>query len=103
MHHFSTPGFTSAPRDEGPSNKKLLARIAVTKDEPAFDTLFQRYGRMVWSICWRRLHHRQDAEDAFQQTFRVVMRKAKPSSLWSAATSLSMSSFMVVLSGFSVR
>src|SRR6516164_7208194 len=54
----------------------LLGRIAASGDEIAFSTIVRRHGPMVFQVCRRRLHHWQDAEDAFQATFLVLARKA---------------------------
>ena len=42
----------------------------------AFTTIVQRYGAMVWGLCVRRLGETPEAEDAFQATFLVLVRKA---------------------------
>jgi RNA polymerase sigma factor (sigma-70 family) len=55
---------------------QLLNRIRTQRDESAFTTLVQRYGAMVWSICVRRLGETPEAEDAFQATYLVLVRKA---------------------------
>lgn len=67
------------------SDRELLHRFAVRRDESAFDVLLSRYAPLVWGLCLRQLRHRQDAEDAFQATFLTLARSAasvrKPDSL----------------------
>jgi RNA polymerase sigma factor (sigma-70 family) len=58
------------------SDRELLERFVRQRDEVAFEALVQRHGAMVLSVCQRILNHAQDAEDAFQATFLVFMRKA---------------------------
>ena len=58
------------------SDEELLLAIASKRDEDAFEALLRRHGPMVWAVCRRVLRHTQDAEDAFQATFLVLIRKA---------------------------
>jgi RNA polymerase sigma factor (sigma-70 family) len=58
------------------TDRHLLERFVKGHDEVAFEALVQRHGPMVLSVCHRVLDHAQDAEDAFQATFLVFMRKA---------------------------
>jgi TIGR03009 family protein len=54
---------------------QLLGRFIDHQDEESFAALLQQHGPMVWSVCRRLLGH-HDAEDAFQVTFLVLVRKA---------------------------
>jgi RNA polymerase sigma factor (sigma-70 family) len=47
----------------------------VGKNEQAFEDLVRRYGPMVYGVCLRVLGHHQDAEDTFQATFLMLVRK----------------------------
>ncbi len=60
----------------GLSEWQLLERYATQRDERAFEALVARYGPMVLGVCRRVLRNDQAAEDAFQATFLVLMRKA---------------------------
>jgi RNA polymerase sigma factor (sigma-70 family) len=55
---------------------ELLHRFLTQRDQSAFAILMQRYGAMVWGLCVRRLGETPEAEDAFQATFLVLVRKA---------------------------
>jgi RNA polymerase sigma factor (sigma-70 family) len=68
------PASAILARDE--SDEALLRRFATQRDEGAFAALVQRYGPMVLGVCRRVLNHTDDAEDAFQATFLVLVYKA---------------------------
>jgi RNA polymerase sigma factor (sigma-70 family) len=64
------------PGAAGPSDGELLNRCVRHKDGAAFEALVRRHGPMVMGAVRRVLHNAHDAEDAFQATFLVLLRKA---------------------------
>lgn len=59
----------------GLGDGELLGSFIEHHEEAALAALARRHGPMVWGVCRRLLTH-HDAEDAFQATFLVLVRKA---------------------------
>jgi RNA polymerase sigma factor (sigma-70 family) len=70
LRHLSVPRLV-----EGRGDAQLLDEFLRQHDAGAFASLLRRHGPMVLGICRRVLRHAQDAEDAFQATFLVLVRR----------------------------
>ncbi len=64
------------PCDGTTTDTQLLERFLATRDEAAFEAIVRRHGPMVMGCCRRLLPGVQDAEDAFQATFLILVHKA---------------------------
>ncbi len=71
IHHLFTDGSVA-----GLADAQLLERFLARRDESAFTALVERHGPLVLATCRSVLHDPDSAEDAFQATFLILVRKA---------------------------
>src|SRR5262249_44175754 len=71
-----THGQRPCPVPAEQTDQELLRRFVHHRDETAFAMLVERHGPMVLGVCRRLLGNSHDAEDAFQATFVVLVRRA---------------------------
>jgi RNA polymerase sigma factor (sigma-70 family) len=74
IHHFRRAALLQD--GAGMTDGQLLVEYVRRREEAALAALVRRHGPMVWGVCRRVLHNHHDAEDAFQATFLVFVRKA---------------------------
>ncbi|MHC5543773.1 RNA polymerase sigma factor, partial [Singulisphaera rosea] len=67
----------SAGRPGDLTDGQLLERFVDQRDALAFERLVERHGAMVLRVCRAILNDSHDAQDAFQATFLVLVKKAQ--------------------------
>jgi RNA polymerase sigma factor (sigma-70 family) len=72
LHHLRRQSIQHEPA----SDADLLDRFARLGDERAFAALVARHGPMVHNACRRILRDADEAQDAFQATFLILVRKS---------------------------
>jgi RNA polymerase sigma-70 factor (ECF subfamily) len=61
-----------------PPDKKMIdenVQLAAAGDAAAFEELYRRHHRRVYSLCFRLTHSASDAEDLTQNVFIQLFRK----------------------------
>src|SRR4051794_6158850 len=74
LSHLRQTWAAQAARDL--DDGQLLDRFLDQREETAFAVLVQRHGPMVLGVCRKILGKAHLAEDAFQATFLVLVRRA---------------------------
>src|SRR6202040_812336 len=63
-------------QDHAMTERQLLECFVTTNDPDTFGVLIERHGPMVLAVCRSVLGDQHDVEDAFQETFLALARRA---------------------------
>src|SRR6266550_3616467 len=74
IHHLRS--LLHPPGGADLTDGQLLECFVSSRELAALEALVRRHAPMVWGVCRRVLGNHHDAEDAFQATFLVLVRKA---------------------------
>jgi RNA polymerase sigma-70 factor, ECF subfamily len=66
---------TASETEKPPATDYALAQAAATGDMPAFEALYERHHRRVYSLCLRMTGNTAEAEDLAQEAFIQLYRK----------------------------
>lgn len=66
---------TAAETETARRSDYALAQLASTGDMPAFEELYRRHNRRVYSLCLRMTQNTAEAEDLAQEVFIQLFRK----------------------------
>jgi RNA polymerase sigma-70 factor, ECF subfamily len=66
---------TAAEADNQQATDYVLAQAASAGDMAAFETLYERHSRRVYSLCLRMTQNQSEAEDLAQEVFIQLFRK----------------------------
>src|SRR5437899_11517450 len=64
------------PEPPATPDAELVRAFSRNRDAAAYEQIVRRHGPMVLGVCRRVLRDPADADDAFQATFLVLVRKA---------------------------
>jgi RNA polymerase sigma factor (sigma-70 family) len=76
LHNLLSHLHRAVGAPDGDSDSRLLERFVRKRDATAFELIVWRHERLVRGVCRRLLGDGHDADDAFQATFLVLVRKA---------------------------
>jgi RNA polymerase sigma factor (sigma-70 family) len=74
VHELQRAAIQSGPE---PSDADLLNAFLERRDEIAFEMLLRRHGPLVLGVCRRLAGNEEDAADAFQAVFLVLVQRAR--------------------------